>query len=269
MCLARGAVRESPNCVDIEMRRVKKTRTKVKRALLRIDGRAVEVILRTNPRARRFIVKVDPSTGEVSVVAPSSRSLERAIQFARQEREWIAGRLAGVPKPVPLALGYKLMFRGQTYLLRQGRGRKPVWIDADADERTIRVHGRAELATRRVLEWLKREARRRITERAMEYAAELGVKPKRITIRDTTSRWGSCSTSKSLSFSWRLVLAPPSILDYVVAHEVAHLREMSHEPRFWRLVDTLVTHSERSQAWLAENGATLHRYASRSLLSEN
>jgi len=249
------------------MSRTKKTTTKVKRALLRIDGEPVEVILRTNPRARRFIVKVDPSTREVSVVAPSSRSLDRAFDFARGERDWIAGRLAGVPKPVPLALGHKLMFRGQVHLLREGKGRKPVWIDGDADEPTIRVHGRAEHATRRVHDWLKREARRRITERATEYAAELGAKPKRITIRDTTSRWGSCSTAKSLSFSWRLILAPPHVLDYVVAHEVSHLREMNHEPRFWRLVETLVARPEKSQAWLSENGALLHRYAPRSRAS--
>ena len=239
-------------------------KTTAKRALLRIDGESVEVTLRANPRARRFIVKVDPSTGEVSVTAPSHRSLDRAFDFARGERDWIAGRLADVPKPVPLALGNKLMFRGVVHLLREGKGRKPVWIDGEADEPVIRVNGRAEHATRRILDWLKREAKRRISERALEYAGALGAKPKRITIRDTTSRWGSCSTTKSLSFSWRLVMAPPHVLDYVVAHEVAHLREMNHEPRFWRLVDTLISHSEKSQAWLSENGALLHRYAPRS-----
>ncbi len=198
------------------MARKEKTKTKTKRALLRIDGEPVEIVLRTNPRAHRFIVKVDPSTGQVSVVAPSSRSLDRAFDFAREERDWIAGRLAGVPKPVPLALGYKLMFRGVVHVLREGKGNRPVWVDGDAEEPTIRVQGRAEHATRRVQDWLKKEARRRIVERATEYAAEIGVKPKHITIRDTTSRWGSCSTAKSLSFSWRLILAPPHVLDYVV-----------------------------------------------------
>jgi predicted metal-dependent hydrolase len=197
------------------------------------------------------------------VVAPSSRSLDRAFDFARGEKDWIAGRLARVPKPVPLALGHKVMYRGVVLLLREGKGNRPVWIDTDADEPTIRVQGRAEHATRRALDWLKREAKRRITERAVEYAALLGVKPARISIRDTTSRWGSCSTAKCLSFSWRLIMAPPSVLDYVVAHEVAHLKELNHEPRFWRLVDTLIPHSEKSQAWLAENGVLLHRYAPR------
>ena len=113
------------------------------------------------------------------------------------------------------------------------------------------------------MDWLKREARRKIDERVAEYAAVLGVRPKRITIRDTSSRWGSCSSARSLSFSWRLVLAPPAVLDYVVAHEVAHLRELNHRPRFWRLVELLVPDIEKSQAWLSDHGALLHRYAPR------
>ena len=235
--------------------RTRNRTAKIQRALLRIDGKPVEIILRTNPRAHRFIVRVDPSTGVVSVVAPSSRSLERALGFARKERDWIATRLANVPKPVPLALGHKVMYRGNVHLLREGRGRRPVWIDAEAEAPAIRVHGRAEHATRRVLDWLKREAKRRISEKAAEYAAQLGVKYQRITIRDTSSRWGSCSTAKCLSFSWRLIMAPPHVLDYVVAHEVAHLREMNHAPRFWRAGGRTDRPFERSQGWLSENGA--------------
>jgi hypothetical protein len=237
---------------------------RVKRELLKIDGKSIEIILRTNPRARRFIVKVDPSTGEVSVVAPSSRSFERALDFARKEKDWIAGRLADVPEPVQLDLGSTVMFRGIEYAIRAGdANRSPVWIDRDSLRPILRVGGRPEHAPRRLLDWLKREARKRIDERVAFYAAALGVRPKRITIRDTSSRWGSCSSARSLSFSWRLILAPPLVLDYVVAHEVAHLRELNHKPRFWRLVESLVPEIEKSQAWLSEHGALLHRYAPR------
>jgi hypothetical protein len=238
--------------------------TRIKRELLKIDGKSVEVILRTNPRARRFIVKVDPATGEVSVVAPSSRSFERALDFARKEKDWIAGRLADVPEPVSLDIGSTIMFKGVEFAIRSGETRgAPVWIDRDSMRPTIRVGGRPEHVSRRLLDWLKREARKKIDERVAEHAAALGVRPKRITIRDTSSRWGSCSSARSLSFSWRLILAPPAVLDYVVAHEVAHLRELNHKPRFWRLVETLVPDIERSQAWLSEHGALLHRYAPR------
>ena len=205
----------------------------------------------------------------MSVVAPSARSLDRALDFARKEKDWIAGRLADVPEPVMLELGSYVMFRGFEYAIRPGeRGEAPVWIDRDAMRPTIRVAGRAEHASRRLLDWLKREARKRIDERVADYAAQLGVRPKRITIRDTSSRWGSCSSARSLSFSWRLVLAPPSVLDYVVAHEVAHLRELNHRPRFWRLVESIVPDIEKNQAWLSANGAVLHRYAPRARSSE-
>jgi predicted metal-dependent hydrolase len=243
---------------------VGKSKANVKRELLKIDGRSVEIILRTNPRARRFIVKVDPATGEVSVVAPSSRSLDRALDFARKEKDWIAGRLADVPERVALELGSAVMFRGIEYAIRAGeRGSSPVWIDREAARPTIRVSGRPEHATRRLLDWLKREARKRIDERVAEYAEQLGVRPKHITIRDTSSRWGSCSSARSLSFSWRLILAPPAVLDYVVAHEVSHLRELNHRPRFWRLVESIIPDMEKSQNWLSQNGALLHRYAPR------
>ena len=237
---------------------------RAKRELLRIDGKSVEVILRADPRARRFIVKVDPATGQVVVVSPTSRSLERALDFARGEKDWIAGRLANVPPPVKLAAGSEILFRGMQYQIRAGNGgRYPVWIDRDAMRPTLRVGGQPEHTARRLVDWLKREARRRIDERVAEYALQLGVKPKRITIRDTTSRWGSCSSTRTLSFSWRLILAPPSVLEYVVAHEVAHLRELNHSPRFWRLVELLVPDIEKNQNWLSENGTLLHRYAPR------
>ncbi|SRR5258706_7209009 len=245
-------------------RRAKRKTLRVKRELLKIDGRTVEVTLKSDPRAHRFIVKVDPTTGEVSVVSPSVRSFDRALDFARKEKEWIAGRLANVPAQVCLAPGESVMLKGVEHVIRPGEaGNRPVWVDRDAQRPTIRVAGRDEHVERRVVDWLKREARKRIEDRVAEYAFALGVSPKRITIRDTSSRWGSCSSTRSLSFSWRLILAPPRVLDYVVAHEVAHLRELNHEPRFWRLVETLVPDVAKNQDWLAENGALLHRYAPR------
>src|SRR5882762_5219210 len=118
---------------------------RVKRELLKIDGKSIEVILRTDPRARRFIVKVDPSTGQVSVVSPSSRSLDRALDFARKEKTWIAGRLADVPQPVQLEVGSVVMFKGVEHVIRSGDGKgSPVWIDRDGARPTIRVGGRPE-----------------------------------------------------------------------------------------------------------------------------
>jgi hypothetical protein len=237
-------------------------RAQPRRELLRIEGRPVEVLVRLNPRARRLIVKVHPSTGEVSVVAPSRRALEHALEFARSESSWIARRLSHVPEPVDLEPGARIPFRGEEHaIVPAARGPAPVWIDRG--QRVIRISGYKEHVPRRLLDFLKREARKVLDARALEFAERVGVAPKRITVRDTASRWGSCSTTRALSFSWRLILAPAFVLDYVVAHEVAHLRHMNHGPRFWSLVRELVGDVEKPQAWLSKNGPLLHRYAPR------
>lgn len=230
---------------------------------LKIGGRSVPVKVRLNPRARRLIVKVHPSTGEVAVVAPSERSVHKALDFARQEGDWIAGRLAKVPEPVYLEPGDTVLFKGTLHRLRLSPERGGVWVDNDAQRPTIRISGRREHAPRRVEDWLKRQARTHITRRVTALTAELGVEATRITFRDAASRWGSCSTTGAISLSWRLIMAPNAVLNYVVAHEVAHLREMNHGTRFWRLVDRLVgeNEAEAAQAWLRENGTELHRYS--------
>jgi predicted metal-dependent hydrolase len=230
----------------------------VHRELLRIDGRAVELSVKLNPRARRLIVKVHPTTGEVIVIAPSKRVLERALEFARGQMDWIARQLAQVPSRVVLLPGARIPFRGEEHIIARGDG-GPVSVDGAV----IHVPGRLEHAPRRLLDFLKRQAKRELETRAFEFAAKIGARPSRITVRDTASRWGSCSSTRSLSFSWRLILAPPFVLDYVVAHEVAHLKEMNHGSGFWRLVRELAGDTRRPQAWLRQHGSALHRYAPR------
>jgi predicted metal-dependent hydrolase len=216
-----------------------------RRELLKIEGRAVEVNVRLNPRARRLIVKVHPSTGEISVVAPSQRALDRALTFAQGQSDWIAHQLSRVPAPVALGIGAELPLRGEPHVVRQGQsGHGAVWIE----DRQVHVSGAREHHARRLLEFGKR----------------IGTRHARITVRDTASRWGSCSAGRSLSFSWRLILAPPFVLDYVVAHEVAHMREMNHGAKFWRLVEELIGDPRRAQTWLRDHGASLHRYAPKS-----
>jgi predicted metal-dependent hydrolase len=230
----------------------------VRRELLKIDGRAVELNVRLNPRARRLIVKVHPTTGEVMVIAPSKRALDRAVEFARGESDWIAKQLAHVPARVVLAPGARIPFRGTDHLiLRCESG--PVSVEPGI----IRIGGHAEHAPRRLLDFLKKQAKRELEQKSFEYGAKLGIKPKRITVRDTASRWGSCSSTRSLSFSWRLILAPTFVLDYVVAHEVAHMKEMNHGENFWRIVENLIGNVTPAQAWLRQHGPALHRYAPR------
>jgi predicted metal-dependent hydrolase len=232
-----------------------------RRELLKIDGKLLEVQVRLNPRARRMIVKVNPATGEVSVTAPSRGGLAHALAFARGETAWIARQLALAPGPVWLAAGAMLPFEGRDHEICVAKsGPAPVW----REDGIIWVRGESAHVPRRVLDFLKKEARKSFEARSLHHAARLGVRPARITVRDTASRWGSCSSARSLSFSWRLILAPPFVLDYVVAHEIAHLREMNHSPRFWAHVETLVADLETPQAWLRQHGRGLQRYAVKS-----
>jgi len=240
------------------------SRPAARRENLRIGGESLAVTLKLNPRARKLIVKVHPSTGEVTVVAPSRRALDSALEFARSESDWIRKRLARVPKSIELAVGASIPLRGEMHTIAPGeRGRGPVWIDPDGGVSLIRASGDAKHIPRRVGDFLKREARKTFDTRVRYYAAMVGTRPGPITVRDTASRWGSCSATRALSFSWRLILAPDFVLDYVVAHEVAHMREMNHGPRFWKLVREMVPDIERPQLWLSQNGTMLHRYAPR------
>ena len=232
----------------------------LKTELLEVGGRTVEVRLRLNPRARRMIVKVNPATGEVSVTAPSRRGLAHALDFARGEQDWIKGQLAKVPGPVLMGAGTAIPFQGAPHEIRAAaRGPAPVW----AKDGIIWVRGQQVHAARRVQDFLKKEARKALEARVLALAPRLDVKASRITVRDTASRWGSCSSGRSLSFSWRLIMAPPFVLDYVVAHEVAHLREMNHSPRFWAHVKSLVDNIDAPQDWLKIHGRELQRYGAK------
>ncbi len=231
---------------------------------LKIGGKSVPVKVRLNPRARGLIVKVHRSTGEVAVIAPSQRSVPRALDFARQEGVWIADHLSRVPERIHFQPGETILFKGTPHVIRlSSEQRGAVWLDPDSERPTIRVAGQREHTARRVEDWLKKQARTYITRRVTALTAELGVTATRITVRDAASRWGSCSTSGTISLSWRLIMAPNSVLNYVCAHEVAHLKQMNHGQRFWRLVERLTGQGEAAaaQEWLRVNGAELHRYS--------
>jgi len=237
---------------------------------LQIGGRTVPVTVRHNPRAKRVIVRVDLAAGSVQVTTPSKRGLGKALLFAREQREWIAERLHQVPAPVPFRNGARIPYRGKEHIVRYVGARRedalergPVWRVRSADTGgmpEIRVTGHPDFVQRRVTDWLRAKARDELNEQALFYADLFDVRPSRITVRDTTTRWGSCSPTRALSFSWRLILAPSYVLDYVTAHEVAHIRHMNHGPRFWNLVAEAIPNYEMAKRWLEVNGPGLHRY---------
>lgn len=221
-----------------------------------------EVALKRSARARRLTLRVSTATREIVLTIPSRTALATAERFARDHAGWIAARLARLPGRVAFVHGSVVPVRGTPHrIVATGGRRAPARLGLDdTGEPAILAPGDPDLVPKRVAELLGREARRDIAEAVARHTAALGVPAKRITLRDTRSRWGSCSSRGHLSFSWRLILAPPLVLDYLCAHEVAHLKEMNHSPRFWRLTERLFPRTPEAEAWLKRHGAELHRY---------
>jgi predicted metal-dependent hydrolase len=220
------------------------------------------VRLRRHRQARRYTLRIQAATREVILTMPPRGSLKEAIEFAEKHGGWIAARLERLPVAAPFTHGTEVPLRGLTHrIVHRARTRGTAWTErGDNGVRLICVAGEAPHLARRVGDFLKREARRDLEAACRHYADAIGVRIKRISVRDQTSRWGSCSTTGVLSFSWRLILAPAFVLQYLAAHEVAHLVEMNHSRRFWRLLKRLCPDMHRAKIWLDVHGTDLHRY---------
>jgi predicted metal-dependent hydrolase len=224
-------------------------------------GETLRILLRRRPTARRLTLRVSSATGEVVMTLPTRTPLGVARTFAVSHGGWIAARLDRMPERVLFAADAVLPVRGVPHRIVHRASRSGLTrLETEGDEPVLSVACDAPHIARRVADFLTREARRDLTEAVARYTVALGQGPTRITLRDTRSRWGSCTARGELNFSWRLILAPPLVLDYLVAHEMGHLKEMNHSARFWALVGGLCPHMDEAERWLKRNGASLHRY---------
>ena len=225
----------------------------------------VPVYIRRDRRARRLTLRINEAGREVILTLPTHCKNSEAEAFLKRNQSWLLDRLAEIPTAVPFRDGALVPLRGELHKIHfNGRLRQNpiVWCEPAEHQNHGHLHvcGLPEHAPRRLTDWLKKQARLDLDQRVQWHAARLGLKPKRLSVRDQKSRWGSCSSSGVLSFSWRLILAPPSVLDYVAAHEVAHLAEMNHGPKFWKLVRQTMPDMDEACAWLKTKGVELHRY---------
>jgi predicted metal-dependent hydrolase len=232
------------------------------RLLVKHGSQIYSVRLRRHRRARRYTLRIHPSDREAILTMPPRGTIAEAKDFAQRHGGWIAARLGRLPKAAPFLPGTVVPLRGVAHrIVHRATMRGTVWTEVrDSGERILCVAGAMEHIERRVLDYLKREARKDLQKASLSYAQTLGVRVRRLSIRDQSSRWGSCTSAGSLSFSWRLILAPPYVLDYLAAHEVAHLVEMNHSARFWRVVAKVCPSVERAKSWLDTHGNDLHRY---------
>ncbi len=220
------------------------------------------VNLRRHRRARRYTLRIHSGSREVVLTMPPRGSMREAKAFAQKHGAWIAARLRRLPVAAPFADGLVVPLRGVQHRIAHRPDRRgTVWVEqGEGGQPLICVAGEAPHVARRIGDFLRREAQRDLSAASRQAAEMIGVSVKRISVRDQSSRWGSCSSTGVLSYSWRLILAPPFVLNYLAVHEVAHLVEMNHSPRFWRLVGRHCPDVDRAKAWLDAHGADLHRY---------
>ena len=228
------------------------------------------VLVKKSPRAKRMTLRVSPTKRDVILTIPRTTGLRKAGAFIEQHVDWLNEQLSELPEPVPFENGRIILFKGQLHELvfcgprtKKQTGQRVVTRKTDQDQlatASLQILGAVDHAPRRLKDWLKKQAKQTLIKRVDFHAERLGLTYTRLGVRDQTSRWGSCSSNKTLSFSWRLILAPEHVLDYVAAHEVAHLREMNHSARFWNLVAKTMPEHDNARKWLRQNGQDLHRY---------
>jgi predicted metal-dependent hydrolase len=225
------------------------------------EGLTYRVAVTRSSRARRITLRIRPGTCDPVLTVPSRGNLAVATDFALRHAGWLAARLARLPSRIPFQAGKTLPIRGlDHHIIETGALRGVVRAKRIGEVRTLEVPGSPEHVSRRVTDFLKREARRDLEAAVSRHLATSKVSARKISIKDTKSRWGSCSANGTLSFSWRLILAPSFVLDYLAAHEVAHLRELNHSHRFWRVTRSLCRRTDEAEAWMKRYGTSLHRY---------
>ncbi|WP_029012978.1 M48 family metallopeptidase [Niveispirillum irakense] len=222
----------------------------------------VPVEVRVSLRSRRLSMRVDPVRNMVRISTPPAIPDVEIHKFIGRHLEWLHRRLSAVPPEYPFADGAVVPILGVDHVIRHQPGSRaaPRLVTGTEEGPLLLVGGEKDFLARRVTSFLKAEAKRVMAERSRAKAALIGAKVASVTVRDTRSRWGSCSAAGRLSYCWRLILAPDAVLDYVVAHEVAHLREMNHSAQFWELCARLTPAVLGPRDWLRAHGARLHRY---------
>lgn len=226
--------------------------------MLEVAGRTLPLRIVESARATRLILRIDPGGQALRVTVPTGVPAREVDRFVERHQGWLEQRLAKVPAKPVVRPGIRIPVRGVPHVIVHEPGKRGSVSVGEADGKpALIVHGDRAHLPRRVADFLKREAKADIERLVAKHTDTVGRKAKVIRFKDTSSRWGSCTSDGNLSFSWRIMMAPPLIIDYLVAHEVAHLKEMNHGPRFWKLCTELCPRTDEAKAWLKRNGSAL------------
>ncbi|MFD1200130.1 M48 family metallopeptidase [Brucella gallinifaecis] len=232
----------------------KKTPVVTRERIHAVAGRELPLRVLENPRAKRLTLRIETGGKGLRVTIPPGLPDREVQSFLTRHQGWIESRIAKMPDQTGLRAGVKIPIRGIAHLITHQPGRGTVDL---LEGNILLVHGDPAHLSRRIADYLKREVKRDIEQLVARHTATIGRKAKAVRFKDTKSRWGSCTSDGVLSFSWRIGMAPAPVINYLVAHEVAHLIEMNHGPKFWKLCHELCPDTERCKAWLKRNGSAL------------
>ena len=209
------------------------------------------IFLTKSARTKHIFLKQN-TKGEIVLTYPRLCPKMLAISFAKKQLPWIQAHVLNAPKEIVFTPGDHICVLGQNYLLVHGS--RTLLLD-----KTLIISGDIGFFHRRVCSYVQKMLLPYLQQQVKKQTEHLSVQAKRITLRNTSSRWGSCSSNKNLSFCWKIAFAPQYVVDYLIAHEVAHLVHMNHAAQFWQLVDTLTPHRKQAEKWLKTNGQSLQR----------
>ncbi|SMC89346.1 M48 family metallopeptidase [Rhizobium sp. RU36D] len=227
--------------------------------VLDVDGRAMPLTVTKNPRATRLTLRIEPGGRGLKLTVPPGLKDREVNDFLDRHQGWLRVRLAKFSADNAIRPGGEILFRGIPHrIVHTGelRGLTQA-IDSEVGH-ILSVGGLEEHMGRRIATFFKKEARKDLETYVAIHTKAIGKPAKSLTLKDTRSRWGSCSWEGNLSFSWRIVMAPPGVINYLAAHEVAHLKEMNHGPGFWSLCERLCPDMEEAKRWLKRHGSALH-----------
>ncbi|WP_313612453.1 M48 family metallopeptidase [Agrobacterium sp.] len=225
-----------------------------------VAGRSLPLVIKENLRATRITLRIEPGGKGLKLTIPYGLHHREVDDFLERHQGWLKSRLEKLGPEQHLRHGGIISIRGISHRIEHTGTLRGVTqaIQTPEGEAVLRVSGLPEHTGRRISAYMKKEARADLERLVAMHAKTVGRPVRSLTMKDTRSRWGSCSYEGNLSFSWRIVMAPASVIDYLAAHEVAHLREMNHGPKFWALCKALCPHMEESKAWLKRHGSQLH-----------
>lgn len=224
---------------------------------LQVGDHTLPLKIRRHQRAKRICLRYNPTSHEINLTLPRHTRISDGINFLNEKSDWLISTLEEIPTQKQLKPGVCIWLAGERYRIKHEPNlAMPYQLRAGV----LCIAGKREHFAHNVEDALKRIARQRITMLCLKFADRIGGRVARVTVRDTRSRWGSCYSTGNLSFSWRLIFAPRKVLEYVVAHEIAHLKHMNHSSRFWDLTEVICPNYHVPKEWLRVHGKELYRF---------